>query len=151
MTDNYYYKNETDNVRSNSQNDEDTDAAMWGEIIFSCLYLVVVWCLVLAMTLARCRQSRYQDPQVCPIQQQQQQQQQHQDDHKSQRRIIATLFTVAFGLLAFGDTFHLVCRIWAYGTGDMENATLGNTDLGLVGFGGVVRYFLFAEKMRYKD
>ena len=150
MTESYtnYHKGNT----TTSSNEDDTsstltdEAAMWGEIVFSCLYLVVVWCLVFAMILSRRNHHRLSTT----IKRQKREASSQEEDEgveeegKATTIRITILFTIAFGLLAFGDTFHLVCRIWAYGTavGDdnnLEDAKIGTTNFGLVGFGGVVR------------
>ena len=50
---------------------------------------------------------------------------------------ISSLFTLAFGVLAFGDTFHLVCRFVGYAKGDLDATSKGKHNVAIVGMGAV--------------
>lgn len=86
---------------------------MWTEITFNIGYLIVIWGLVIAMT----RQQTHVAP---------------------QKRENVRLFTLAFGLLALGDTGHVGFRALGYILGDLETTLtfLGQTAT-LVGLGAL--------------
>ena len=86
---------------------------MWPEIMFDVAYLVIIWSLVLVMI---CNRSKVKL-------------------HNNNKRI-SQLFTISFGLLAFGDTFHLGCRFVAFGMYDLDATTSAN-DVSIVGLGAL--------------
>ena len=84
---------------------------MWFEIIFTLSYLIILWMLVFAM---KKRMSEVQS-----------------GDEK-----IARLFLVAFGLLAFGDSFHILGRVAAYALGGLDtHPEIFGSPVGIVGIG----------------
>lgn len=87
---------------------------MWLEITFNLTYLLVVWGLVVAMFRRRSELS-------------------------GSRRRLADLVTLAFALLALGDTGHVGFRVWAYALGDLESQimVLGRA-ISLVGLGALM-------------
>jgi hypothetical protein len=84
---------------------------MWVEVSFDVVYLIVVWCLVIAMLRRR-------------------------SIVKPEDRRVAWLVLNAFMLLALGDTAHVGLRVLAYAAGDMamQVAFLG-TQFGVLGLG----------------
>jgi hypothetical protein len=87
---------------------------MWGEMLFSPTYLVVIWALVIVMI------RRY--PKL---------------EHENRK--LAWLFTCAFALLAIGDTGHVGVRVLAYAIGDMEKTfRVMDVEFGLVGTGALL-------------
>jgi hypothetical protein len=87
---------------------------MWVEIIFNITYLVVIWGLVITMFLRR-------------------------GELSAERRHLADLVTIAFALLALGDTGHVGFRVWAYALGGLESQVmiLGRA-ISLVGAGALM-------------
>ncbi len=87
---------------------------MWFEIIFTLGYLVILWLLVFAM---KKRQAALPDK-----------------DKKTAR-----LFLLSFGLLAFGDSFHILGRVSAYALGGLDvRPEIFGAPLGIVGLGALV-------------
>jgi hypothetical protein len=86
---------------------------IWMEIIFNITYLIVVWGLVIAMFARR-------------------------GELSGQRRRLADLVTLAFALLALGDTGHVGFRVWAYAIGGLESqVTVMGRTISLVGAGAL--------------
>jgi len=87
---------------------------IWVEIIFNITYLIVIWGLVITMFRRR-------------------------GELSGERRRLADLITVAFALLALGDTGHVGFRVWAYALGGLESqvTVLGRT-ISLVGAGALM-------------
>jgi hypothetical protein len=87
---------------------------MWVEILFNITYLVVIWGLVITMFRRR-------------------------DELSPERRHLADLVTIAFTLLAIGDTGHVGFRVWAYAMGGLESQVmiLGRS-ISLVGTGALM-------------
>ena len=87
---------------------------IWVEIIFNITYLIVIWGLVITMFRRR-------------------------GELSGERRRLADLVTLAFALLALGDTGHVGFRVWAYALGGLESqvTVLGRT-ISLVGAGALM-------------
>lgn len=86
---------------------------MWIEIIFNLGYLIAIWGLVIAMA----RRSVHV---------------------ASQKRELVRLFTLAFGLLALGDTGHVGFRALGYLLGNLQTTlTLLGRSMTLVGLGAL--------------
>jgi len=84
---------------------------MWFEIIFTLSYLIILWMIVFAM------KKRMGEVQA--------------GDEK-----VARLFALAFGLLAFGDSFHILGRVAAYALGGLDvHPEIFGAPLGIVGIG----------------
>lgn len=84
---------------------------MWFEIIFTLSYLLVLWVLVFAM-----KRKIGQVP--------------------SEEYKVARLFLGAFGLLAFGDSFHILGRVVAYALGGLDvHPMIFSAPVGIVGVG----------------
>ncbi|HIE25252.1 MAG TPA: hypothetical protein EYP74_04550 [Anaerolineales bacterium] len=84
---------------------------MWFEIIFTLSYLIILWILVFAM------KKRMDDVDT--------------GDKKNAHR-----FTLAFGLLAFGDSFHILGRVAAYALGGLDaHPQIFGAPVGIVGVG----------------
>lgn len=89
-------------------------ALVWMEVVFNITYLVVIWGLVITMFLRR-------------------------GELSSGRRRQADLFTLAFALLALGDTGHVGFRVWAYALGGLESqVTVLGRSISLVGAGALM-------------
>jgi hypothetical protein len=87
---------------------------MWVEILFNITYLVVIWGLVITMFRRR-------------------------GELSPERRHLADLITVAFALLALGDTGHVGFRVWAYALGGLESqVTVLGRSISLVGAGALM-------------
>jgi hypothetical protein len=85
----------------------------WVEIIFNITYLIVVWGLVIAMFSRR-------------------------GELSGERRRLADLVTLAFALLALGDSGHVGFRVWAYALGGLESqVTVLGRAISLVGAGAL--------------
>jgi hypothetical protein len=86
---------------------------MWMEVSFNSAYLVTIWVLVAFMLVRRRLVS-------------------------AQNRPLANSFTLAFGLLALGDTGHVGFRIAGYLMGDLETTfRLAGMELTWVGLGAL--------------
>jgi hypothetical protein len=86
---------------------------IWVEIIFNITYLIVVWGLVITMFRRR-------------------------GELSGERRRLADLVTLAFALLALGDTGHVGFRVWAYAIGGLESQlTVLGRAISLVGAGAL--------------
>ncbi len=84
---------------------------MWFEIIFTLSYLIVLWILFFAMKNRMDNVAK--------------------GDEKVTRR-----FTLAFGLLAFGDSFHILGRVAAYALGGLDaHPEIFGSPVGIVGIG----------------
>lgn len=79
---------------------------MWIEVSFNTIYLVVVWALVILMA-------------------------RRHDSLAPEARRLNKLFTIAFGLLALGDSGHVGFRVLAYAMGGLQ------ANAGLIGAGAV--------------
>lgn len=89
-------------------------ALVWMEVVFNITYLVVIWGLVITMFRRRGELSK-------------------------DRRRQADLFTLAFALLALGDTGHVGFRVWAYALGGLESqVTILGRSISLVGAGALM-------------
>lgn len=87
------------------------------EIIFNVLYLALVWILVGVLLNLRRKLA-------------------------GNRRRLAGLFALAFGLLAFGDTGHVGFRVAAYSLGGLESVlTIADRSISLVGAGAAATAF----------
>jgi hypothetical protein len=87
---------------------------IWVEIIFNISYLVVIWGLVIAFLIRR--------KELAPAQQR-----------------LSDWLTVAFALLALGDTGHVGFRVWAYALDGLESqVSLLRYSVSLVGAGALM-------------
>lgn len=90
---------------------------MWIEVIFNLTYLAVIWSLVIVMILRR-------------------------GSVPAGKKRTADLFTLAFALLALGDTGHVGFRAVAYLIGDLSAVfRIGGHTLGLIGLGALATGF----------
>lgn len=86
---------------------------MWFEIIFTLSYLAILWILVFAMKKKLGEISK-------------------------EKEKVARLFLWAFGLLAFGDSFHILGRVTAYALGGLDaHPQIFGTPVGIVGIGAL--------------
>ncbi len=86
---------------------------MWFEIIFTLGYLIVLWILVFAMKRRLGAVS-------------------------AENEKVARLFLLSFGLLAFGDSFHILGRVSAYALGGLDaRPEIFGVPLGIVGLGAL--------------
>lgn len=107
---------------------------MWMEISFNTAYLIAIWILVLLMYTRRDRVSGSDQP-------------------------ITRYFTLAFALLALGDTGHVGFRVVGYLVGNLEaTVNLGGLELTWVGLGALstaitvtffYMYMLFIWRARF--
>ncbi|OQX64461.1 MAG: hypothetical protein B6I38_02985 [Anaerolineaceae bacterium 4572_5.1] len=86
---------------------------MWFEIIFTLTYLIVLWILVFAMN-------------------------RRLDQVGDDKETTARFFLWAFGLLAFGDSFHILGRVTAYALGGLDaRPVIFGSPTGIVGIGAL--------------
>ncbi|MEN8243053.1 MAG: hypothetical protein ABFS17_14135 [Chloroflexota bacterium] len=86
---------------------------MWFEIIFTLSYLIILWILVLAMK-------------------------NRMGEIPKEGKKLARLFYVSFGLLAFGDSFHILGRVAAYALGGLDaRPNIFGVPIGIVGIGAL--------------
>ena len=84
---------------------------MWFEIVFTLSYLIILWMLVFAMKRNLGEVPSGQDK-------------------------VARIFLWAFGLLAFGDSFHIIGRVAAYALGGLDaHPLIFGAPVGIVGIG----------------
>ena len=122
-------------MSNDPESDGKSTGQMWAEVIFSLVYLIVIWSMVLAMEIQQRRKaSKVVSLECMP-------KSKEGESNETTDKRIADLFLMAFGLLAFGDSFHLGCRI----AGNIQE-TLQGQEVTNIGYGdlfGAITITLF--------